>query len=94
MYKDTFIFIPSVNQIVHIAEGDGTNLLAEDEAAGYVDYIYYDQHELSVNLEIVDGGQIMLVKPFRELFKSTKDCIPHVLDLAYGDPTLEYTILE
>ena len=27
--------------IVHITEGDGTNLLDEDIEEGYVDYIYY-----------------------------------------------------
>ena len=94
MYKDTFIFVPSANQIIRIAEGDGTNLLEEDKAIGYVDYIYYDQYDLGRNLEIVDGGQIMLEKPFRELFESTEDCIPQVLDFAYDDPTLNYIILK
>lgn len=94
MYNDVFIFVPSASQIIRIAEGDGTNLLAEDEAAGYVDYIYYDRHELGPNLEIVDGGQIMLEKPFREMFESTADCIPQVLDFAYGDSALNYIILK
>ena len=94
MYNDVFIFVPSVNQIVRIAEGDGMNLLAEDEAEGYVDYIYYDQHELGSNLECVDGGQIMLDKLFREMFKSTKDCIPQVLEFAYGNPALNHIILK
>ena len=43
-YADVFIYVPSVREIVRIAEGNGTNLLDEDEAEGYVDYIYYDQH--------------------------------------------------
>lgn len=41
-YADTFIYVPSVREIVMIAEGNRTNLLDEDEAEGYVDYIYYD----------------------------------------------------
>ena len=94
MYNDVFIFIPSENQIVRIAEGNGMNLLDEDEAAGYVDYIYYDQYELGPDIECVDGGQIMLDKLFREMFKSTKDCIPQVLEFAYGNPTPDYTILK
>lgn len=51
-YADTFIYVPSVREIVMIAEGNRTNLLDEDEAEGYVDYIYYDQHELSC----IDAG--------------------------------------
>ena len=94
MYDDVFIFIPSENQIVRIAEGNGMNLLAEDEAAGYVDYIYYDQHELGPNLECVDGGQIMLDELFRDMFKTTADCIPQVLDFAYGNPVPDYIVLK
>lgn len=41
-YEDVFIYVPSVRQILRIAEGNGMNLLEEDEAEGYVDYIYYD----------------------------------------------------
>ena len=94
MYNDVFIFVPSAKQIVRIAEGDGTNLLAEDEAAGYADYIYYDQHELGPNLDEVDGGQIMLEELFRDMFKTTVDCIPQVLGFVYGNPALNYIILE
>ncbi len=41
-YEDVFIYVPSVRQILRIAEGDGMNLLDEDKTEGYVDYIYYD----------------------------------------------------
>ena len=37
-YADVFIYVPSANQILRIGEGGGTNLLKEDEEAGYVDY--------------------------------------------------------
>ena len=94
MYDDVFIFVPSARQIVRIAEGDGTNLLAEDEAAGYADCIYYDQYELGPNLEEVDGGQIMLEELFRDMFETTADCIPQVLGFAYGNPALNYIILK
>lgn len=84
MYPDIYVFIPAWRQIIRIAEGNGMNLLDEDLRNGYVDYIYYEQHELDVDLPEVDGGQVMLEKPFHEMFKSMEECIPHVLDLAYG----------
>ena len=34
-YEDVFIYVPSVGQILRIAEGNGMNLLEEDEAEGY-----------------------------------------------------------
>ncbi len=92
-YADTFIYVPSVREIVRIAEGNGTNLLDEDEAEGYVDYIYYDQYELSSGMPECDGGQVMLTELFRDKFSSTEDAIPAVLDMAYGDKNLKYVIL-
>lgn len=75
------------------SEGNGTNLLDEDEAEGYVDYIYYDQHELSSGMPECDGGQVMLTELFRDKFSSTEDAIPAVLDMAYGNKNLKYVIL-
>ena len=49
-----------MKQIVRIAEGTGDNLLPEDQDQGYVDYIYYEQYELSQDMPEVDGGQVML----------------------------------
>ena len=69
-YEDVFIYVPSVGQILRIAEGNGMNLLEEDEAEGYVDYIYYDQYRLSVGIPECDGGQVMLTEMFREKFRS------------------------
>ena len=46
-YADLYIFVPAMEQIIHIAEGTGYNLLQEDIEEGYVDYIYYEQYELS-----------------------------------------------
>lgn len=93
-YEDVFIYVPSVRQILRIAEGDGMNLLDEDKTEGYVDYIYYDQHELSSGMPECDGGQVMLTELFREKFSSTEDAIPAVLDMAYGNKDLKYVILE
>ena len=94
MFEDIYVFVPSVRQIIRIAEGDGMNLSDEDIANGYVDYIYYDQHELNVDLPEVDGGQVMLTEPFHKKYKSMKDCIPDVFDLAYGVNNIPYIILD
>lgn len=92
-YADVFIYVPSVREIVRVAEGNGMNLLDEDEAEGYADYIYYDQHELSSGMPECDGGQVMLTELFRDKFSSTEEAIPAVLDMAYGNKDLKYVIL-
>lgn len=92
-YEDVFIYVPSVGYILRIAEGNGMNLLEEDEAEGYVDYIYYDQYRLSVGIPECDGGQVMLTEMFREKFRSTAEAIPAALDMAFGCADLKYVIL-
>ena len=93
-YADVFIYVPSANQILRIEEGGGTNLLKEDEEAGYVDYIYYDQYELDSQMTNSDGGMITLTELFRDKFRSTAEAIPAALDMAYGCADLKYVILE
>ena len=90
---DLFIFVPEMKQVIRISEGTGDNLLWEDREKGYVDYIYYDQHELSIDMPVVEGGQVLLEDMFRNLFRYTADCIPRVLDMAYGSDALSYVIL-
>ena len=92
-YGDLFIFVPEMRQVIRISEGTGDNLLWEDQEKGYVDYIYYDQHELSIDMPVVDGGQVLLEGMFRSLFRCTADCIPRVLDTAYGEESIGYVIL-
>lgn len=94
MFDTIHIYVPDTKQLIRISEGTGDNLLDEDIEAGYVDYIYYEQYELGPDISEVDGGQVMLTKPFRELFACTKDAIPHVLDMAYSNDLLEYIVLE
>lgn len=97
MFDNIFIYVPAVDQIVRISEGSGDNLTDEDIKAGYVGYIYYEQHDIedigSVCPE-ADGGIVMLKEPFRKQFNSTKDCIPSVLDMAYGNDKIDYILLE
>ena len=92
-YGDLFIFVPETRQVIRISEGTGDNLLWEDKEKGYVDYIYYDQHELSIDMPVVEGGQVLLKGMYRNLFRCTADCIPRVLDMAYGSDALSYVIL-
>lgn len=90
MFDDVYIYVPSEQQIIKISEGSGDNLTDEDEVAGYVDYIYYEQYSREAGFPEVDGGMVMLTKLFQEKFSSTKEAIPAVLDMAYGDETIEY----
>ena len=94
MFDTIFIYVPDFKQIIRISEGSGDNLLDEDIEAGYVDYIYYDQHSREIDLPEVDGGQVMLTELFRDKFSCTKDAIPAVLDMAYGNENIEYIVLD
>lgn len=93
MYDGIFIYVPSVRQIVKIAEGSGDSLDENDLAQGYVDYIYYEQYAVKDGFPDVDGGIVLLTELFRDKFKSTKEAIPSVLDMAYRNENLEYIIL-
>ena len=94
MFDTIYIYVPEMKQIVRISEGSGDNLLDEDIEMGYVDYIYYEQYALESDIPEVDGGQIMLSELFQERFTCTKDAVPSVLDMAYGDETLAYVVLD
>lgn len=94
MYNTIHIYVPEAKQIVRVSEGSGDNLLSEDIDTGYVDYIYYEQYELGPDIREVDGGMVMLTELFQEKFTCTKDAIPSVLDMAYGQESLPYIVLE
>jgi hypothetical protein len=93
MFDSIYIYVPEAQQIIKISEGSGDNLLDEDIEAGYVDYIYYEQYVMDPEMRETDGGMIMLTELFQEKFKCTADAIPHVLDMAYGQESLEYIVL-
>ena len=92
-YGDLFIYVPEMRQIIYIAEGTGDNLLREDVKEGYVDYIYYEQYELGINMPGAGGGQILLKRPLRDEYQCMADCISDVLDMAYGCNTVNCMIL-
>ena len=93
-YDTIYIFVPEAHQLIRISEGTGDNLSGEDIENGYVDYIYYEQHEVSIGLPETDGGMILLTEPFQKKFKNTKEAIPSVLDMAYSDESKAYIVLE
>ena len=93
-YNDIFIYVQTRKQIIRIDEGSGDNLTDDDIAQGYVDYIYYEVYNVQQDLPEVDGGMIMLKELFQEKFKSTKEAIPAVLDMAYGDESIGYIVLD
>lgn len=94
MFDSIYIYVPEMKQIVKISEGTGDNLLDEDVEAGYVDYIYYDTYIMDSDIREYDGGMVLLTELFREKFSSTKDAIPHVLDMAYSSDALDYIVLK
>lgn len=93
-FNDIFIYVQTKKQIIRIDEGSGDNLTDDDIAQGYVDYIYYEVYNVQQDLPEVDGGMIMLTELFQEKFKSTKEAIPAVLDMAYGDESIGYIMLD
>ena len=93
-FNDIFIYVPTMRQIIRIDEGSGDNLTDDDIAQGYVDYIYYEVYNVQQDLPEVDGGIIMLTEWFQEKFESTKGAIPAVLDMAYGDESIGYIMLD
>ena len=93
-FNDIFIYVKTKKQIIRIDEGSGDNLTDDDIAQGYVDYIYYEVYNVQQNLPEVDGGMIMLTELFQNKFKSVKDAIPAVLDMAYGDESIGYIMLD
>lgn len=80
-FNDIFIYVPTMRQIIRIDEGSGDNLT-------------YEVYNVQQNLPEVDGGMVMLTELFQNKFKSVKDAIPAVLDMAYGDESIEYSVLD
>ena len=93
-FNDIFIYVQAMKQIIRIAEGSGDNLTDDDISQGYIDYIYYDVYNVQQDLPEVDGGMVMLTELFQEKFKSTKEAIPMVLDMAYGDASIKCIVLD
>lgn len=81
---------------IRVNEGDGCNLLPEDEKEGYEDYIMidfmnYNGYELSENDE-VDNPQVMLTELYQEKFKTVEDVIKYLIDCEWI-PDAKYMVL-
>ena len=94
MFDSIYIYVPEMKQIVKVAEGTGDNLTEDDIETGYIDYIYYDTYSMDGDIQECDGGMIMLTELFQEKYESTEAAVPAVLDMAFGDETLEYIVLK
>ncbi len=78
---------------VRINEGTGDNLLSEDEANGYVDYIMLDFMEYD-GMELIetDGAQAMLTELYQEKFESETEVVQYLIDTDWI-PDVDYTCL-
>lgn len=91
---DPTIFIPSQEEIIQIEEGTGDNLLSEDRANGYVDYVNYDRYSAGDQADDpIDGGMLLYKEYIRDTFSSMVEVIPDILEEAYDDRNLPYLIL-
>lgn len=93
-YDDLWVFVPECSEILHIYEGTGDNLLAEDIENGFVDYICYDQYAVESEMPESDGGQLMSKEMIKTKYTCLADAIPDVLDLAYDHAGMETVILK
>ena len=93
MMEDLFIYCKATNEIIRIAEGDGSNLWPEDEEKGYVDYLMYEQYQCDVDMPEVDGGQMMLTEMAVDKYNGDlQNAVEDVLEFAYGTQT-DYILL-
>lgn len=93
-FDDVFIYVPGAGQVVHIAEGDGTNLREEDVREGYVDYIVYAQYDMREGIQEADGGMMLSGEYVRDRYTQLADSIGDVLELAYGRRDMTFIRLE
>lgn len=83
--KSDFIIQSKDGRIFKISEGTGDNLLDEDVANGYVDYINYDYYDTLNDLadgNSHDGGMVLLKKNYADM---TLEEILH--SMAYEEDT-------
>ena len=93
--ENLVIFVPSAGKIIKIYEGTGDNLLKEDRAEGYIDYINYDiydpQNIGEENEE--DGGMVLCKEYVKDKYPSLIDAVHDVFDMAWGTYDLSYIVL-
>ena len=91
--EDLTIYVPAYKDIIHISEGSGGGLSAEDISAGYADYINYwvfDAEGIDYEVPSSDGGMVMIKVFVKEAYNSLKDAVPEILDNIYGNKELTW----
>ncbi len=91
------IFVPSQGEFVKIEVGTGDNLLKEDIADGYVDYLNWDRYDpadLGVSENNLDGGMLMLKKYVSEAYTSLIDVVPAILKEAYDNDDMSFVVIK
>lgn len=81
------IYVLSVGEFIVIDEGTGDNLLNEDIADGYVDYINYEIYKPVLwqgepVMDESDGGMVLLTVPYSDLTED--EVIVMTLEVVYG----------
>ena len=78
---------------IRINEGTGDNLVSEDEAKGFVDYIMLDFMKYDgIDLIETDGAQIMLTELYQEKFENEAEVVQYLIDTEWI-PDVEYVYL-
>ena len=81
---------------IRINEGNGSNLLPEDEEQGFVDYIMVDDMAFD-GLYLAEVGnfsvQVMLTEASQEKFKTVEEVVQHLVECEFI-PDVKYTVLE
>lgn len=87
------IYVKDWERLITATEGTGDNLLDEDIAEGYCDYIMTNIYKQEgYELEEEDGGQLLLTTMYRDM--DTEEIAKRVVEYwTSGDDTLEYVIL-
>ena len=100
-FNDIAVFVPSKNHLFFISEGTGDNLLKEDRAEGFVDYIDYEVYTKKANKELekidlteVDGGMLMLREFVQDRYSSLSEAIPDVLKDFYDSDLMSYELAD
>ena len=93
--SEVTVYIPSKKEFLFISEGTGDNLLPEDRAEGYVDYVNIDVYAFVGEPELseMDGGMMMLDKYYQDAFSDDEDLVSKCIQYQY-DKDIEYIEIE
>lgn len=95
-FGSLWLYVPEKNSIVFLQEGSGDNLEPEDRVNGMEDYVDCSSWELQPfgDVEESEGGDCMLPYLIQRDRTCLAETIPDVLDMLYGNPSLDAIILK